>query len=102
MLPSLTQKISNSINDFVTENLLTFKLLKEVGVREVLESVNEKTNIMDFFKMKFLDYLKDKDMVVNRMKKDNAIILKTLIDTKPYVQDVVFDKFFAPYDLKGL
>lgn len=35
------------------------------------------------------------------MKKDNAIILKTLIDTKPYVQDVVFDKFFAPYDLKG-
>jgi hypothetical protein len=99
MLPSLVQKLSNSVSHFVNENLLSIKMLREMGVKEVLEIVSEKTNVMDFLKIKFLDSLKDSELTKMAIKHDNLIILQEIYKKDPYIVDSVYERFFEHDDV---
>lgn len=94
MLPSLAQKLSNSVHSFVTENLLSVKMLREVGVKDVLATVSEKTSVMDFLKMKFLNSVKDSELTNMSLKRDNMIILEDIYKKAPHIVDSVYERFF--------
>lgn len=94
MLPSLAQKLSNSVSDFVNENLLSIKMLREFGINEVLKSVGEKTNVMDFLKMKFLNSVKNTELTNMILKRDNIIILEEIYKKEPHIVDSVYERFF--------
>lgn len=94
MLPSLAQKLSNTVHCFVNENLLSIKMLREFSVNEVLETVNEKTNVIDFLKIKFLNSVKDSELTNMSLKRDNMIILENIYKKAPHIVDSVFERFF--------
>lgn len=94
MLPSLVQKLSNSVHCFVNENLLSVKMLRELGVNEVLETVSEKTNVMDFLKIKFLNSVKNSELTNMSLKRDNMIILESIYKKAPHIVDSVYERFF--------
>ena len=94
MLPSLVQKLSNSVHCFVNENLLSVKMLRELGVKEVLETVSEKTNMIDFLKIKFLNSVKNSELTNISLKRDNIIILEEIYKKAPHIVDSVYERFF--------
>lgn len=94
MLPSLAQKLSNTVHCFVNENLLSIKMLREFSVNEVLETVNEKTNVIDFLKIRFLNSVKNSELTNMSLKRDNMIILENIYKKAPHIVDSVFERFF--------
>lgn len=105
MINTLTDKINKSLQknlqNLSEESLFTVKLIKEIGLENVLNKIKEKINTSEFLNFRVLsifqkEKIKEETIKENRIKIDNKILFNEIIKLSPNLADQYLEAFYKP------